>query len=111
MLDFGVDLKYCHGFIWILANRGYLYHFTREIKTLHKNLLSQNKQQIRGKKLIVYFVKGGGEESYDLGLQFPLEDIDQMKDMGWNDFVDIFNEFVMTFLKKDYDILKLNYLQ
>ncbi len=86
--------------------------FAREVKTLHEDLISQNKQQIRGKELIVVPVKGGGENSYALVLKYPLEDINQMKAKDWlNGFVDTFNEFAMTFLKKDYDMLKLVHLQ
>jgi hypothetical protein len=35
-----------------------------------------------------------------------------MKDKDWvNGFVDNFNEFVRIFLKKDFEMLRLNYLE
>jgi uncharacterized repeat protein (TIGR01451 family) len=84
----------------------------KEIKAIHKNLIDQNSQQIGGKDLIAGSVKGGGANSYALFIQFPLEDVGQMKDKDWvNGFVDNFNEFVRIFLKKDFEMLRLNYLE
>lgn len=86
--------------------------FVHDVKKCHQLLLSNNENTINDKKIALGAVKGGGEDSYKIFLEFPLEDLAQMKDEGWvNNFVETFNKFAETFLTNDYDQLKLNYFK
>ena len=86
--------------------------YAEHVKSSHENLLSESIQGIEGKEIILGSVKGGKENSYKISLQFPLDDIAQMKDKDWvNNFVGAYNQFVEIFLKKDADTLRLHYLE
>jgi uncharacterized repeat protein (TIGR01451 family) len=86
--------------------------FAYEVKKYHEKMISNNENTINDKKISVGTVKGGEEDSYKISLDFPLEDLAQMENEDWfNNFVEIFNKFAETFLAKDYNQLKLNYLK